>query len=82
MALCRDHKKLLLGRCIWCGKELCSKCVAREDKNKLYCAICDRRMNILPMERFKLEEIKRPVKKTDIKLPREGYFDFSALKRN
>ena len=81
MALCRDHKKILLGRCIWCGKELCGKCIAREDRSKLYCALCDRRMKILPMEKFQLEEVKRPAKAKELKLPKQGYFDFSILKK-
>jgi len=37
---CDRHRKDFVGRCMWCGKQLCNLCVARRDGNKLYCDKC------------------------------------------
>lgn len=80
MALCRDHKRFVVGGCILCGKELCDRCVARSEGAKVWCVMCSRKMRIIPHERVTLEDIRPKThaqKKLD--LPKEGYFDFTKV---
>ncbi len=37
---CFDHGQEYIGTCMWCGKQLCSRCVARASGKKLYCHNC------------------------------------------
>ncbi len=81
MALCKDHKRFVVGGCILCGKELCDRCVARSEGVKVWCPSCSRRMRIIPYERVKLEDIKKPAPNKKIEFPNKSYFDFTKLLR-
>lgn len=80
MALCKDHRRLVVGGCMLCGKELCDRCVMRQEGVKVWCSSCFRRDQFMPQKRFALEEIKpRPASQKKVDLPKQGYFDFSKL---
>ena len=60
---CKTHEKELVGLCTWCGKELCKKCIGRQDKVKLYCTECSKKLEklprtVLPAEPKESREIK------------------------
>ena len=60
---CKTHEKELVGLCTWCGKELCRKCIVRQDRLKLYCNECAKRIEevprkILPAEPRESTEVK------------------------
>ena len=37
---CHFHKKELADKCMWCGKHLCTDCVAAGQGKKVYCESC------------------------------------------
>jgi hypothetical protein len=37
---CWEHNKEFVGNCTWCGKQLCTICIAKEDGKKIYCRKC------------------------------------------
>ncbi|MBI4140524.1 hypothetical protein HY485_01660 [Candidatus Woesearchaeota archaeon] len=40
MNKCLTHTRETIGTCMWCGKNLCDKCIAHQDGRKLYCENC------------------------------------------
>ena len=68
------------GGCILCGKELCDRCVGRSEGVKVYCHMCARRAQVVPRQRFALEEVRpKPASQKKLDMPKQGYFDFSKL---
>lgn len=34
------HGKKIIGKCMWCGKQLCKMCDFKNDGKKFYCSDC------------------------------------------
>ena len=84
MSRCTAHKKDFLGDCMWCGKNLCGLCIAKQEGRKLYCEHCA--INLLPYkrERLPLAQPKKvvaepaqqvPAVKRRFMLGKDGYFE-------
>lgn len=61
---CPTHDKAFIGLCTWCGKQLCKKCVGRQDGLKLYCNTCAQKIEKVP-RRVLPAEPKREEPKTE-----------------
>ena len=38
--LCQRHNKKIIGKCMWCGKQLCKSCDFKNNGAKIYCTDC------------------------------------------
>jgi len=81
MERCFQHRKDLVGDCIWCGKRLCQLCIARKEGRKLYCDACAERLG--PMRRT-IPRVEAPPtqqaapQKRKPYLDKDGFVDFTG----
>ncbi|MEK6973862.1 MAG: hypothetical protein AABW41_01320 [Nanoarchaeota archaeon] len=38
--LCMRHDKKIIGKCMWCGKQVCKQCDFKNEGQKFYCSEC------------------------------------------
>lgn len=63
---CPTHDKDFIGLCTWCGKQLCKKCVGRQDGLKLYCNSCAQKIEKIPRKVLPAEPKKKKAEKLEL----------------
>ena len=69
-AECFEHGKAFVGLCTWCGKQLCAKCVSKNDGRKTYCGKCAQQLYDYHAEKPK--PVKTPSFDDDDDAPRRS----------